>query len=85
MAEMSCPCAWVKVAVTLAFCPPASASWQFVPLHAPVKPEKLKPEAGVAVRLTLLPPGKGAVHVPVQLIPAGVLVTVPFPETVTVS
>jgi hypothetical protein len=81
----SCPCDWENVAVTCVFCPPASASWQLCPLHAPLKPEKLEPAAGAAVRLTVLPPANEAVHVPGQLIPAGVLVTVPLPETVTVS
>ena len=41
--------------------------------------------AAVAVRLTLVPTLKLAVQVGGQLIPAGLLVTVPDPKTVTVS
>jgi phage tail protein X len=43
----------------------------------------------VTVSFTLLPAANGALHVGLQLIPAGLLVTVPEPEpvpaTVTVS
>jgi len=45
----------------------------------------LYPVAAVAVRLTLVPSLKLAVQVGGQLIPAGLLVTVPDPKTVTVS
>jgi hypothetical protein len=55
------------------------------PEQAPLNPEKLYPEAGVAVSVTLVPLLKFAVHVPGQLIPAGLLVTVPLPETETLS
>ena len=55
------------------------------PLHAPLNPEKLYPVAAVAVRLMLVPSLKLAVQVEGQLIPAGLLVTVPDPATVTVS
>ena len=64
---------------------PAITSWQEVPLQAPPKPEKLYPAAGVAVSVTLDPVLKLAEHVFGQLIPAGWLVTVPLPETVTVN
>jgi hypothetical protein len=43
------------------------------------------PDAGVAVRATVVPLSKLALHVEGQLIPAGLLVTLPWPETVTVS
>lgn len=59
--------------------------WQFTPLHAPLKPEKLDPEVGVAVRVTEVPLLKLALQAVGQLIPAGLLVTVPWPETVTVN
>ncbi len=58
---------------------------QVAPLHAPLKPEKVDPEAGDAVRATEVPSLKVAVQVEGQFIPAGLLVTVPEPETATVS
>ena len=48
-----------------------------VPLQAPDHPAKKAPLAGVAVSLTLVPELNDAVHVGEQLIPAGLLVTVP--------
>jgi hypothetical protein len=57
-----------------------------VPVQAPDQPEKLLVASGVAERLTLVPFAKLAPHVPlevpaetVQLIPAGVEVTLPPP------
>src|SRR5207237_1439302 len=55
-----------------------------VPLHAPPHPTKLWPLAGVAVRLTCVPPAKLALHVAGQLMPPGELVTVPLPLSLTV-
>lgn len=55
------------------------------PVHAPPKPVKLKPEAAAGVIVTVVPAGKLAVHAAGQLMPAGVLLTVPVPDTVTVS
>jgi hypothetical protein len=80
-------CNWPceKVALTLVFWPLERATWHVAPLHAPLKPEKLNPAAGVALRLTVVPGVKLDAHVVGQLIPAGVLVTVPVPETVTVN
>jgi len=54
-------------------------------VHAPLKPEKVNPEAGVAVSETFVPSAKFALQVPGQFIPAGLLVTVPLPVTETVS
>jgi hypothetical protein len=67
----------VKVAVTLGVAPLVSVNRQSVPVQAPPKPLKVYPDAGVAVRLTLVPLLKLAVQVEGQLIPAGLLVTVP--------
>src|ERR1700761_4758263 len=51
-----------------------------VPDHAPPQPAKVEPDSGVAVRTTVCPSGKEAAHVAPQLIPAGLLVTLPEPE-----
>lgn len=56
-----------------------------LPEHAPPNPEKLYPEAGDSDNVKLVPSLKLAVQVPGQSIPAGVLVTVPLPETATVT
>jgi hypothetical protein len=77
------PCA--KVALTLAFWPLERATWQLAPLQAPLKPEKVKPAAGAALRVTVVPGVKLAAQVVGQLMPAGVLATVPLPETVTIN
>jgi len=62
-----------------------STSWQEAPPHAPLYPENWKPEPAVAVRVTDVPDVKLAVQVEGQLIPAGLLVTVPWPVTATVN
>jgi hypothetical protein len=49
-----------------------------VPLQAPDQPAKNAPFAGVATNFTLVPEAKEAVHVGEQLMPVGVLVTVPL-------
>src|SRR6266545_1873158 len=54
-----------------------------VPLHPPVHPANVEPPAGVAVRVTEVPLAKSASQVLPQLIPAGLLVTVPLPVLVT--
>ena len=45
----------------------------------PVQPAKVEPAAGVAVRVTAVPPANAAEHVAPQEMPAGLLVTVPVP------
>ncbi len=54
------------------------------PVQAPVQPLNWKPVAACAVRVTVAVEAKFAEQVPaVQLMPAGLLVTVPEPATVT--
>jgi len=59
-----------------------------VPVQSPLQPANVEPVEGVAVSVTELPSAKGAEHVAPQLMPAGLLVTVPVPvpafETVRV-
>jgi hypothetical protein len=54
-----------------------------VPLQAPDHPTKVEPEAGAAVKVTLLPVGKFAEQVAPHEIPTGLLVTVPVPDPAT--
>ncbi len=56
-----------------------------VPEHAPLHPSNVKLVPGVAVSVTCVPEAKFAVQVPGQLMPAGVLVTVPEPEPADVT
>ena len=51
-----------------------------VPEQAPPQPAKIDPAAGVAASFTDVPAGKSEVQVCPQLIPSGVLETVPLPE-----
>lgn len=50
-----------------------------VPVQAPDQPTNVEPELAVAVRLTDVPLAKLALHIDPQLIPEGLLVTVPVP------
>lgn len=84
MAVISCA-AWANAALTVAVWPFETVTSQVDPLQSPLKPEKVDPDDGVAVRLTLMPSSKLALQVDGQLIPAGLLVTVPGPETVTLN
>jgi hypothetical protein len=59
--------------------------WHEVPLHAPPYPENVNPEPAAAVSVIDVPDAKLAVHVVGQLIPAGLLVTVPVPVSAIVS
>ena len=52
---------------------------ELVPVQFPVHPPNPKLVAGVAVSVTCETPLKVAEHVPGQLIPGGLLVTVPLP------
>src|SRR5262249_8824546 len=56
-----------------------------VPVQAPLQPENVPPEPGVAVSVTVVPELNDAEHVVGQLIPAGVLAIVPVPVPATVA
>ena len=57
-----------------------------VPLHPPpLQPVKVEPPLGVAVKVTLVPLVKLVLQVLPQLIPAGLLVTVPVPVPLLVT
>jgi hypothetical protein len=56
-----------------------------LPVHAPLQPEKASLVAGVSLSVTWLFCGKVAEHVVGQLIPAGVLVTIPVPAPAKVT
>jgi hypothetical protein len=73
----------VNVAVTLTA--EFIVTMQLVPLQAPLQPAKVQPAAGVALSVTCVPLLKFALQVAPQLIPDGVLVTVPLPKALTVS
>jgi hypothetical protein len=70
---------------------PTVAALAIVTAHAPVPeqlpdhPVKTAPAAGAAVSVTLVPVLNIAEHVVPQLMPAGALLTVPFPVRVTVK
>ena len=56
-----------------------------VPVHAPLQPTKVEPEAGLSVRFTTAPLSKYALHAPGHVIPPGLLVTVPDPVPARVT
>jgi phage tail protein X len=56
-----------------------------LPLHEPAQDPRASPLPAEAVSVTTEFCGKPAEHVPVHAIPAGLLVTLPCPDTVTVS
>jgi hypothetical protein len=51
------------------------------PVHAPVQPEKVKPDCGVAVRVTVVLLVKSAAHAEGHEIPKGVEMIEPLPVT----
>jgi hypothetical protein len=79
-------CDTLKVAVTdsFAFIVTLQAP---LPAHAPDQPTKYPPFAGVAFNVTIVPEENDALHVEGQLMPAGLLFTMPVevPFNVTVS
>jgi len=71
-----------KVAVTACACVMATEH-EPVPLQAPLQPVNVEPAAGLAVSTTV--PLNDAEQVAPQLIPAGLLVTVPVPAPAKVT
>ena len=69
----------VNVAVTCWLALIVTVQVELEPLQAPLHPANAEFAAGVAVRVTLLPGSKVALHVWPQSMPAGLLVTVPVP------
>jgi hypothetical protein len=72
---------------TTAFSPGAITVVQVpVPVHPPpLQPANIDPDDGVAVSVTILPVGNEALQLFPQLIPAGVLVTVPVPVPILLT
>lgn len=68
----------LKVAVTEAAAVRVTAHVP-LPLQAPDHPANVEPELGTAVSVTEVPLAKLALHVVPQLMPVGLLVTVPVP------
>ena len=75
---------WVKVAVTDLMLSIVTIQLP-VPVHAPLQPVKVELTPAVAVRTTVEPKAKFAVHVGAQAIPAGALATVPVPVPAIVT
>jgi hypothetical protein len=73
-----------KVAVALAVDPAGMVQVAAVPVHDPLHPVKVNPAFGAAVKV-IGPSAKLAVQVVPQLMPAGLLVTVPVPEPANVT
>jgi len=58
---------------------------QVIPVQGPANPENVKLDAAVADSVIRVPEVKPALQVVGQLIPAGLLVIVPVPDTFTVN
>ena len=77
---------WIeKAAVTLFDASIVTVHSPLALVHAPPHPVKLEPALGVAVRVTELLLAKASLQSVPQLIPAGLLVTVPAPAPVLVT
>jgi hypothetical protein len=73
--------AWAlsKVAVTCSLALSFTVQVASVPVQPPAHPTKVEPSAAAAVRVTAVPGPKLALHVCPQLIPDGLLLTLPLP------
>jgi hypothetical protein len=77
---------WLTLRVAVALMLPFIVTVQTLsPEQAPLQPAKNDPWAAATVSLTFVPEAKAALQVGLQLIPAGVLVTVPEPVPATVT
>src|SRR5262245_55592361 len=76
---------WGKVAVTFRACDIVTVHGVTPPVQSPDHWKNCQPCAGVVVSWTLVPEVNDCEHVPGQLILPGLEVTVPVPETATVS
>jgi len=77
-ASTGCAAIAVNCAMT-EVCEVSVTTHELIPAHAPDQPVKVEPEAGVALRVTLVPEANFAVQVDPQLIPEGLLPIVPVP------
>jgi len=75
----------VKVAVTVVAALTPTVQLLAVPHPPPVHPLNVYPVPAVSVSSTCVPLAKLLEHVPGQLIPVGLLLTVPVPVTCTVK
>src|ERR1700722_722861 len=84
---MAARLAGLNVASTSSFALIVTTQLLFNPLHASPQPRKFEPAVGVSVRVTWVPAAKFALQLVGQLIPEGLLVTVPepVPSRVTAS
>jgi hypothetical protein len=79
------PAAWLAAKAADTVDAPLTVTWQVpVPLQAPPQPEKVRPVPGVSVRVTWVLAAKVALQVVGQLMPVGLLLTVPLPVNCTV-
>jgi hypothetical protein len=81
-AKVTASTGWAAIAVNCAItevCEVRVTTHELIPEHAPDHPVKVDPDAGVAVRVTLVPELNFAVQVDPQLIPEGLLLTIPVP------
>ena len=78
-------CGPLKVAVTPSVAVIVTEQVLFVPEQAPLQPANVLLAFGVSVRVTWLPDAKPKLHIAPQLIPGGLLVTVPVPVPASVT
>jgi len=79
----ACGDAWLKEAVTPVAAETVTVHVVVAPVHTPPHPPNIEPVPGVSVSVTTAFCAKVAEQVPGQLMPAGLLVTVPEPDRVT--
>jgi hypothetical protein len=75
----------LNTAVTCSLALSVTTQLELPPVHAPVHPAKDEFVPAVAVRVTSVPGSKSALHVEPQLMPAGLLETLPWPVPARVT